>query len=53
MGGLEWLGDRSDPRVTAALSRICEVCRAKPRQPCHNICGGEMIGRVVHLARLP
>lgn len=48
----EWLQDRDDVRVRAALERTCTICRAAPgvvcRHPWETSAG---LGRVVHLCR--
>ncbi|ORV92783.1 hypothetical protein AWC11_07205 [Mycobacterium interjectum] len=36
MGALDWLSDRSDPRVAAALGRRCSICRAQPGADCRH-----------------
>lgn len=53
MTALDWLTNPAHPRTAVALQASCIVCKARPGDPCRNICGGEMNGRVVHFARLP
>lgn len=52
MTTLDWLDDRADPRVIAALERRCGICRAEPGVDCrHPWETSEQLGRVVHLSR--
>lgn len=49
----EELNLRTSATVVAALTRKCEVCKAKPGVDCTNTinAGGELPGRIVHYAR--
>ncbi|ETB44354.1 MULTISPECIES: zinc finger domain-containing protein [Mycobacterium avium complex (MAC)] len=46
------LADRESALVQDALSRSCEVCKAKPGDDCFNLADGKPLpGRIVHYAR--
>lgn len=48
------LTNRDSPTVQAALTRKCEVCKAKPDADCTDTIrtGYPLAGRLVHFARL-
>lgn len=49
---LAWIADPADPRVKAALSRRCGICKATPDHNCHNTVRDEpLAGRIVHIER--
>lgn len=47
------LGDRDSTVVQDALTRSCEVCKAKPRDVCRSLIKGQngLPGRLVHYMR--
>jgi hypothetical protein len=47
------LANRDSPAVQDALTRRCEVCKAKPGDECNNTIAGikPLAGRLVHYAR--
>lgn len=52
MGTLDYLNDRTDPRVQEALTRRCGICKAKPGTDCRLPWETrEPMERVVHLER--
>ncbi|EUA65412.1 hypothetical protein I553_10709 [Mycobacterium xenopi 4042] len=59
VGQLDWLLDRSDPRVVAALAHTCSVCNAPPgddcgwRDPRHHARLALVGGAVIHHIRVP
>lgn len=50
MSALDYLADRTDPRVISALTRKCTICAAKPDQDCVNPVG-QPLNRIVHQYR--
>jgi hypothetical protein len=52
MPALDWLQNRADPRVQAALKTRCSICHQPPGHDCrHPWETTESLGRVVHQAR--
>jgi hypothetical protein len=52
MGALDYLNDRADERVQAALERKCGICSAKPGADCrHPWETQDPMDRIVHLSR--
>lgn len=51
---MDWLRDRGDARVQAALAWTCDICKARIKHYCTNTIqpGQPLPGRVVHLGRL-
>jgi hypothetical protein len=49
-----WLTDPTDARIVAALSRTCDLCKARIGQLCTNTIQPKqkLPGRIVHLGRL-
>lgn len=47
------LADRESATVQGALSRQCDICKAKPRCDCRNFIDGGPLpgGNIVHYAR--
>jgi hypothetical protein len=52
MGALDYLSERTDERVQAALKRVCGICHAKVGQDCrHPFETREPMERIVHPSR--
>lgn len=51
---MNWITDKSDARVQAALAWSCDLCKARIKHLCTNTitAGAPLPGRVVHFARL-
>lgn len=53
MSALNYLSDRTDPRVQDGLRRRCRICAAPRGDDCRHIATGQPLsnGQIVHLAR--